>query len=37
MDWPLRTVLPLFPKGGVDGELSVELDGKSVTIPLGVR
>jgi hypothetical protein len=28
---------PLFPKGGVDGELSVELDGKSVTVPLGVR
>ncbi len=28
---------PLFPKGGVDGELSVELDGQSVTIPLGVR
>jgi hypothetical protein len=29
---------PLFAKsGGVDGELSVDLDGKSVTIPLGVR
>jgi hypothetical protein len=28
---------PIFPKGGVDGELSVELDGKPVTIPLGVR
>jgi hypothetical protein len=28
---------PLFPKGGVDGVLSVELDGKPVTIPLGVR
>jgi hypothetical protein len=28
---------PLFPKGGLDGELTVELDGKSVTIPLGIR
>jgi hypothetical protein len=29
---------PLFAKtGGVDGILSVELDGKTVTIPLGVR
>jgi hypothetical protein len=29
---------PLFAKiGGVDGTLSVELDGKPVTIPLGVR
>ena len=28
---------PSFPRGGVDGQLSVELDGKSVTIPLGVR
>ncbi len=28
---------PLFPKGGMDGVLSVELDGKSVNIPLGVR
>ena len=28
---------PLFPKGGVDGVLSVELDGKSMNIPLGVR
>ena len=29
---------PLFPKsGGVDGVLSVELDGKPVNIPLGVR
>jgi hypothetical protein len=29
---------PLFARsGGVDGTLSVELDGKSVNIPLGVR
>jgi hypothetical protein len=28
---------PLFPKGGVDGTLSAELDGKTVNIPLGVR
>lgn len=29
---------PLFPRtGGVDGLLKVELDGKPVTIPLGVR
>ena len=29
---------PLFPRsGGVDGVLSVELDGKPVNIPLGVR
>ena len=29
---------PLFPKErGVDGAVSVELDGKTVTIPLGVR
>jgi len=28
---------PLFAKGDVDGNLSVELDGKPVTIPLGVR
>jgi hypothetical protein len=29
---------PLFPKGeGVDGMLSVELDGKPMNIPLGVR
>ncbi len=28
---------PLFLKGGVDGILSVELDGKSINIPLGVR
>jgi hypothetical protein len=28
---------PLFPKGGVDGTLSAELDGKIVDIPLGVR
>jgi hypothetical protein len=27
----------LFPKGGVDGSVSVELDGKAVNIPLGVR
>jgi hypothetical protein len=28
---------PIFPKGGVDGTLSVELDGKLMSIPLGVR
>jgi hypothetical protein len=29
---------PLFAKtGGVDGVLRVELDGKTVTVPLGVR
>jgi hypothetical protein len=28
---------PLFPKGDVDGILTVELDGKSVNIPMGVR
>jgi hypothetical protein len=28
---------PLFPKGGVDGTLRVELDGKIIDIPLGVR
>jgi hypothetical protein len=28
---------PLFPKGGVDGSLTVELDGKSTVIPLGLR
>ena len=28
---------PIFPKGGLDGELSVDLDGKPVSIPLGVR
>ncbi len=28
---------PLFPTGALDGILSVELDGKPVTIPLGVR
>ena len=27
----------LFPKGGVDGVVSVELDGKPTNIPLGVR
>ncbi len=27
----------LFPKGGVDGALTFELDGKTVTIPLGLR
>lgn len=27
----------LYPKGGIDGELSVELDGKPRVIPLGVR
>ena len=28
---------PLFPKGDVDGTLTVELDGKPVNIPMGVR
>ncbi len=28
---------PLFPKGDLDGLLNVELDGKPVSIPLGVR
>ena len=28
---------PLFPGLEVDGELTVELDGKSTRIPLGVR
>jgi len=28
---------PLFAKGDVDGVLSVELDGKPINIPLGVR
>jgi hypothetical protein len=28
---------PLFPKGGLDGVLSVDLDGKPVNVPLGVR
>ncbi len=28
---------PLFPKGGLDGVLSVELEGKSINIPLGIR
>jgi hypothetical protein len=28
---------PLFANGGLDGVLSVELDGKPVNIPLGVR
>ena len=28
---------PLFAKGGPDGVLSVELDGKPVNVPLGVR
>jgi hypothetical protein len=28
---------PLFPQGGLDGVLSVDLDGKPVKIPLGVR
>jgi hypothetical protein len=28
---------PLFAKGDVDGALSVELDGKETTIPLGIR
>jgi hypothetical protein len=28
---------PLFPKGGMDGILSVDLDGKPVKVPLGVR
>ncbi len=27
----------LFPKGEVDGLLTVDLNGKSTTIPLGVR
>ena len=28
---------PLFPKSGVDGMLRVDLDGKSINIPLGLR
>jgi hypothetical protein len=28
---------PLFAKGDVDGLLSVELDGKAMKIPLGIR
>jgi len=28
---------PLFAKGDVDGVLSVELYGKSINIPLGIR
>jgi hypothetical protein len=28
---------PLFPKGGVDGWLIVDLGGKSINIPLGLR
>jgi hypothetical protein len=28
---------PLFPKKGVDGMLRVDLDGKSINIPLGLR
>jgi hypothetical protein len=28
---------PLFAKGGLDGTLSVELDGKPINIPLGIR
>jgi hypothetical protein len=28
---------PLFPKGDVDGTLTVSLDGKETTIPLGLR
>ena len=28
---------PLFPKGDVDGTLAVELDGKPVNIPTGIR
>jgi len=28
---------PLFAKGDVDGTLSVELDGKPINIPLGIR
>jgi hypothetical protein len=28
---------PLFPKGDLDGVLSVDLDGKPVNVPLGVR
>ena len=28
---------PLFPKGDVDGTLTVELDGKPVNIPMGIR
>ncbi len=31
------TGLPLFPKSGVDGMLSVDLDGKSINIHLGLR
>jgi hypothetical protein len=27
----------LFPKRGVDGTITVQLDGKSTTIPLGLR
>jgi hypothetical protein len=28
---------PLFPKGGLDGILTVDLDGKPMKVPLGVR
>jgi hypothetical protein len=28
---------PLFPKGVVDGRLSVQIDGKTTVIPLGMR
>jgi len=28
---------PLFAKGGLDGTLSVELDGKPINIPLDIR
>lgn len=28
---------PVFPKGELDGLLNVELDGKPISIPLGVR
>jgi len=31
------TCPPLFAKGGLDGTLSVELDGKPINIPLGIR
>jgi hypothetical protein len=31
------TGLPLFPKSGVDGMLRINLDGKSINIPLGLR
>ncbi len=28
---------PLFPKSGIDGMLRVELDGKPINVPLGLR